>query len=91
MNLPELRIKAREAISSGRLPSRAQDRTLGGTGSDVPCALCDELIQPAMTELEIEFLDEGATLGVDRYCLHHRCFAAWTLEQRELERTKLPT
>jgi hypothetical protein len=34
--------------------------------------------------VELEFHRHGVTPGLDRYHLHHRCFAAW-----EFERTKI--
>ena len=66
-----LRERAREAIRSGRLPSRSQDRTLGGPGSGEKCAVCGELVTRQMTELEAEFNHDGATRGGERYRLHH--------------------
>jgi hypothetical protein len=37
------------------------------------------------TELEIQFLREGATPAVDSYRLHHFCFAAWEIERTPSE------
>ncbi len=45
--------RAREAIRSGKLPARRPDRTLGGPGSQVHCAVCGELI--LRNQLELEF------------------------------------
>lgn len=72
-----LREKAREAIRNGTLPARKPDRTFGGPGSGVRCALCDELIPQSQMELEIEFKRQGVTPGLARYQLHLRCLAAW--------------
>ena len=70
--------KAREAVRSGKLPSRHQDRTLGGAGSGAECAVCGEPVMRHMTELEIQF-DHGET--VSHYHLHHRCYVAWEFER----------
>ena len=34
-----------------------------------------------MTELEIEFKDDGAAPETVSFRLHHRCFAAWEIER----------
>jgi hypothetical protein len=81
---PVLREKARAAIRSGKMPSRKQDRTYGGRGSRVACAICGELITPDQSEIVVEFRRHGVQSGHDDYCLHVRCLAAW-----EFERTKL--
>ena len=79
-----LRDKAREAIRSGRLPTRRPDRTFGGSGSNRPYSVCGELVTSGETEFEIEFNRHGVQPGLDRYLLHVRCLAAW-----EFERTKI--
>ena len=82
---PELREKARQAIRSGKMPSRKQDRTYGGRGSFKACSVCGEVITPDQSEIEIEFRrHEAPPRGLDHYRLHVRCLAAW-----EFERTKL--
>ena len=75
--------KAREAIRRGKLPSRHQDRTLGGAGSGAECAVCGDPVMRHMTELEIQF-NHGET--VSYYHLHYQCFAAW-----DFERTNIPS
>ena len=82
---PILREQARQAIRSGKMPSRTPDRTYGGPGSRVTCAICGELITPDQSEIEIEFRRRAVPPNLDRYFLHVRCMAAW-----EFERTKLP-
>ena len=57
----------------------------GGSGTAVPCALCGEFIAPSAAEIELEFNRHGATPGLDRYHLHHRCFTAWEAERVRLE------
>jgi hypothetical protein len=79
-----LRDKAREAIRSGKMPSRSADRTYGGPGTRVTCAVCSELITPDQSEVEIEFRRRAVPPNLDRYFLHVRCMAAW-----EFERTKV--
>ena len=80
---PFLREQAREAIRSGKLPSRRSDRMDGGPGSGQPCVVCGKPLPREEMEIELEFNRHGATPGLDQYHFHHRCFAAW-----ELERTK---
>ncbi len=77
-----LRRKAREAIRSGTLPIRLPDRTFGGPGSGATCSLCGDQVRRYQMGLEIEFDRSGAPLGVDRYQLHPRCFAAWARERK---------
>jgi hypothetical protein len=79
-----LREQAREAIRSRRLPITKPDRTFGGQGSDVTCAVCGNSVKREDLELEIEFNRHGVTPDLDRYHLHVRCYAAW-----EFERTKV--
>lgn len=78
-----LRQQAREAIRTGKLPARVQDRTLGGPGTGATCAVCGGPITPNMTELELEFEHHSAMPGADSYRLHHLCFAAWDSERHE--------
>jgi len=69
--------KAREAIRGGKLPARRPDRIFGGPGSQIGCAVCDELIPRSELELEVEFKRHGVNPGLDSYHIHPRCFAAW--------------
>jgi hypothetical protein len=85
-----LREKAREAIRTGRLPTKKPDRTFGGPGVGATCALCGENIPRGESEFEIEFRRHGATPGLDRYYLHYRCFAAWEFERAKLDGTDEP-
>lgn len=80
---PILRGKAREAIRSGKMPSRKQDRSYGRRGSLNACSVCGESITLDQNEIEIEFRLHGPR--PDSYHLHVRCLAAW-----EFERTKVP-
>jgi hypothetical protein len=38
-------------------------------------------VRPDEVEFEVEFAQDGAVAGLDRYHLHVRCFAAWELER----------
>ena len=80
-----LREQAREAIRSGTLPTRKPDRTYGGTGSSLDCAVCGRRVAREQAELEIEFSRNGMTAGVDRDHLHPRCYAAWEFERTKVE------
>ncbi len=78
------REQAREAIQSGKLPSRLPDRTWGGPGIGAPCQICGEPVTKDQMEFEIQFAHDGDAPGLDKFHVHIRCFAAW-----EFERTKL--
>lgn len=80
-----LHAKAREALQSGKLPTRKPDRTLGGLGRGGACALCGTLLTPTGMEIEVEFARKGTTSRLDTYLLHPRCFAAWELLRDTLE------
>jgi hypothetical protein len=56
-----LREKARNAIKSGKLPTRRASRTFGGPGSGMTCVVCDELLTQAQVELKVEFNRHGVT------------------------------
>lgn len=78
-----LREQAKEAIRSGRLPTRLQDRMWGGPGLGARCPVCELTVTKDQLEMQIEFGRNGSDPGIDTYHLHVRCFAAW-----EFERTK---
>jgi hypothetical protein len=80
MNDEILREKARQAIRSGKLPTRKPARRLGGLGRGGVCAVCGERLTPTQMEIEIEFNRHGSTPGLDTHQLHPRCFAAWEFE-----------
>jgi len=48
-----LRAKAREAIRTGRLPSRRPDRTWGGPGVGVVCTVCGEAVPSVLAVLRL--------------------------------------
>ena len=77
-----LRDAAREAIRTGRLPSRRPDCTWGGPGAGEPCTICGMVVDRNQPELELEFVRDGDS-GSDTYRVHVRCFAVWELELRD--------
>jgi len=79
-----LREKAREAIRSGKLPSRKPDRTYGGPGSGKLCSLCGERVTLEQIEMEIEFNSHGVQPRLDGYYLHVSCLAAWEFQRTQL-------
>jgi hypothetical protein len=80
-----LRQKAREAIRSGRLPSRTPARTYGGPGNGMACAVCGAIITRDDLGLEIEFDRGGTPPALDCYHVHPRCLAAWEIEGRRCD------
>ena len=78
-----LRAKAREAVRSGKLPSRQPDRTGGGPEVGAPCTVCGAAITKDQLEFKVQFADDGSNPGLDKFHIHVRCFAAWVLERPE--------
>jgi len=78
---PILRAKAREAVRTGKLPSRRPDRTWGGPGVGAACTVCGEPVKKDQLEFEIEFAHDGSNPGLDKFHIHVRCFAAWEFER----------
>jgi hypothetical protein len=76
-----LRAKAREAVRSGKLPSRRPDRTGGGPEVGATCTVCGEAITKDQLEFKVQFADDGSNPGLDKFHIHVRCFAAWVLER----------
>ena len=54
-----LRAKAREAIRTGKLPSRRPDRTWAGPGINNSCTICGAPIKLNQVEFEIQFAHDG--------------------------------
>jgi hypothetical protein len=81
---PILREKAREAIRSGKLPARQPDRTWGGLGVGVECAICVLPVAKDQMAIEIQFSHDGDSPGLDKFDTHVRCFAAWEFERVRL-------
>ena len=77
-----LRVKARAAVQTGKLPGRRPDRTWGGPGVGIVCTVCEKPVTRDELEFQIEFEGDGATPVVDRFHVHIRCFAAWEFERK---------
>jgi hypothetical protein len=88
--------KAREAISSGRLPSSSPSRMFNGRGTGAKCAVCGDPVQRDDLDFELEFQrvptakrkSLARTLKridtkpeIRRYHLHRHCFTAWEFER----------
>ena len=73
-----LRLRAREAIGTGALPSKASTRVFGGPGSGQRCALCQQAIGQEELEFELVFALNGVQPRTHH--LHVHCFVAWERE-----------
>ena len=69
-----LRLRAREAIRSGRIPQGRPQRMWGGPGAGDHCAICGGPV--GELGLDLEFSDGG----VATFPVHIDCFAAWESE-----------
>jgi hypothetical protein len=67
---PVIRAKARVALQRGTLPARLPDRTWGGYGVGVKCAICELPVTKQEVEFEIEY-GEGHHPGIDTF--HVQC------------------
>ena len=76
---------AQTVIQSGKLPSRAPDRTWGGPGVGAPCSVCEKPVTKEEMEFEIQLARDGDNSWLDKFHVHIRCYAAW-----EFERNKPP-
>ena len=76
-----VRAKVREVLQAGKLPNRRPDRSWGGSG-DGPLRGMRPTITYDQLEFKIQFAHDGANLGIDKYHVHVRCFAAWEFERR---------
>jgi hypothetical protein len=81
---PRLREQARDAIRARKMPTRSYDRMFSGPGSEEPCAVCGKTLPRAEVEIELEFNRHGATPGIERFHLHHLCYAAWEFERSKV-------
>ena len=78
---PRLRELAREAVRTGKLPMRRQDRIWGGPGVGAARAVCGKPVAKNEMEMEVQFAHDGDSPGLDKFHLHVRCFAAWEFER----------
>ena len=82
MDEQQLRAKAREALTAGKIPNRRPDRTWGGPGVNVPCSICGLPGDPPANGVsEIQYARDGGNSGLDVFHVHIRCFAAWEFER----------
>jgi hypothetical protein len=80
-----LREKAREAILSGRLPSRRPDRLWGGPASgEHDCVICGKLLSRDEVQYDLQYSAEGTPSGSVDLPVHLRCFDAWEIERHRV-------
>src|SRR5687767_8679134 len=73
---PALRARARQAIRSGKLPSRDPGNVWGGPGRGECCALCNAAVGRGDLEFEIELASLDGS-GPDTFRFHSGCWTAW--------------
>ena len=71
-----LRRRAQALIAGGKLPRSVPLRSVTGFGSDLVCALCDELIVNTEPEVEVYFLPRP----FEPYFFHRPCYMLWLAE-----------
>lgn len=79
MTPEQMRRLAREKIRDGLLPCSEHPQTWGGPGSGSHCSLCDTMVQPEHTELEVDVSDRRK-LVVTTLRFHVPCHRAWVEE-----------
>lgn len=80
-----LRIKAREALRTGKLPHARPSRMWGGPGVGASCTVCSDPVRQEDLGFELEFGSEHAGPFEGNHHVHLRCFAAWEFERRTSE------
>lgn len=81
-----LRLKAREAITVGKLPNARPERIWGGPGFGACCTVCSQPVRADEIGLELEFARHAAADPVNSH-VHLQCFAAWESECQSLGTT----
>ena len=76
-----LRETVREAIRTGKLPSRRPDRVWGGRGDGTTCSVCHVPVGADEIEFELEFITAGDVAG---HHVHSDCFAVWDGERETI-------
>ena len=71
-----LRVRAQTFIAQGKLPRSVPLRSVGGFGSDLECALCDEVVVKTAHEVEVFFLARP----FEPYFFHRACYVLWFAE-----------
>jgi hypothetical protein len=75
MSDDDLRLRARQAIRSKRIPNRHPERIWGSPADGDICAICSSSVGGLALGLEFARGKRAA-----RYSVHIDCFAAWKLE-----------
>src|SRR5688500_8431195 len=76
------RAKVLDAVLAGKLPAPPPERTVGGRGSGVPCAICTEPLRSDEVEWELEFTSALDKLTRTILHVHPDCYAYWDLMRR---------
>jgi hypothetical protein len=71
----ELHSLAIQKIRDGELPCRKPEHVWAGSSTGASCALCDEQIQGATVEFEVELKRPHAVITFDQ-----ECFKVWEAE-----------
>ena len=80
-----LRDQAREKLRTAALPLVKPNRTWGGPGAGLKCALCELHVENDQIELEVQFVRQGRPPDVLHF--HLACFSVWELERELLVRS----
>ena len=75
------RIMAKEAIESGRLPTRPPDRKSDSPPDGASCTVCMLPISPQSHGYELVFAQAGGSPAT--HFLHIPCFVAWESQFRD--------
>src|SRR5579863_406894 len=81
----EIRQKAREAITAGKVPARHPHRMWGGMGDGACCAICGGSITQDEFGMDLEFARDDGDPDKIEYYFHVRCYTAWDSERCRLE------
>ena len=77
-----LKMKARQAVQTGKLPNRRPICMWGGNGFGACCPICDSAVKPEEVEYEVQFDEVDGSAAPHGYHIHVRCYAAWELERQ---------
>lgn len=79
---------AREAVESGRLPTRPPDRKSDAPRNGTSCTICAQALSPQELGYELEFAQAGREPAT--HFLHIPCFVAWESQIRDPASTTEP-
>jgi hypothetical protein len=77
-----LREAVRQAIEQRRIPAREPEAFKGAVGVGRTCAVCEQPVTTAETDLELHFTRDGGA-GPAIYHIHVRCYSAWARTIRD--------